>query len=1462
MTDQTLTIHLEPVQGQPCQYLLSWGSIQYPLGLRPENSHTFSELLRHLPDVLMGRDDSAFLRAIGERLWNALFPETAPQEARDGLIHALRAETTPVLLTVPEPLLRLPWELLYDPECPADTGFIARRRPLLRLISAGGQSVSLNPPLRVLVLISSPPELGEWSRVDVESERVAIEQATRESRESGWLHLLIEDIVTPERVHQTLIRFRPHIVHYIGHGGYERETGGVLLWENDAGERLPYAARKLAELLRPRNLQAVVLHACETASRHSKVDLPNLAETLVHAGIPVVLAQQASLSYESSQRASHAWYTALTSGLSFAEALFEARQMLSQVDRPDWAVPVLYGSKRSVAPLLNVSIPPSSPDPELVVQGAVVDLPAPTGVFVGRHREMRELRLMLEQAPGSGPVLALITGPGGIGKSTLVAQAVARYGKHYKGALTLHCTEYQKMSLFLQRMGEFLKEAGAPTFLKRVLPDPALSIQAKVEAVVESLKQGGPFLILVDNLEKIQNEDRTLCDKEVVLFFRSLMRNLGRGGRILITGRYRVENLLPDDRFQANLLLLNLEDLSAYETRQLIAQHPRLKHLGVAVQDILVQEFGGIPYTYDLLASKANSQSPYALIYDIQGRMTEERKKRSEKEWMAIRQRVIEFAALNATVQRLPTPARKLLACISLFQQPFPLDALEQGLQATQETWQPLLDWSLLRLDPFEHTYRIHEVTRYYVQDCLSEQDRLSEQERPIILDRLASWYERYARLESYNLNDYLEAYRLWQEAGSVQQAGRLAMQLATLLRRFGHYNLLRDLCETTLKTAQGVDEILEGSALRELGIVALIQGKYEEARPKIEKSLDIFKRLGEQSNYAAALHQLGILKYYQHEYEEAHRTHLESLAIFQHLEDKEWQAGSLYQLGLIAREQGNYEEAHRLSLESLELYVDQEDQGGRASCLHQLGMIAREQGKKREAWEFFQKSLKIFKRLGDQSGQGSSLHELGRIAHEDGEDEEARRLFQESLEISERLGDQSGKASSLSQLGILALLQGDYEEARLLHKKGQELDLLLGNHARRAKSLYMSGRMAQWQKKYGEAQQIYQECLRVFEELGDQAERANSLYQLGMIAREQGKYEEARLRFEESLEIFGRLDGRGSLHHECASSLYQLGILAQEQGEYDKAREMYQKSLTIFRNLGDEEQYAQSLHLLGTVVYLQRDFKEAGRLCQESLAIFGRLNNLEGTATGLGQLGAIAYSQGDLEQALRYTLQAFKLFQDLQSPSLLLVQRTIIQIRQAMGEDYFAARWRSITGSSSIPSLFSVDTQQESLQTMAEFLNISDLRASQQFLEAHPDLLLPKMDVVFQNLLMMQKEKRARFIIEEGRRLLIRCREAGISTAFDEKYIREVVAFHVTHKNVEERQNLAKELQNMQRDKPFKDHAFAHFIGCLIALLRNEIPAVDELEPLFLEQWQQLQLEIHFQLEHSRQGGENQDNG
>ncbi len=1093
---------------RPGVYTLAADGVTYPIELRPEQDVALGDLLRRAEHVLVGRPDpsgklaaSALLREIGERLWRALMPDTALAEACDAVARRLRQDMPALRLALPDDLATLPWELLCDPDRQGDSAFVARRRPVARLAPGDGDLAPITPPLKVLLLVSAPPDADEDHRVDVESERAAVETATQTAREDGLLHLLVEDIVTVRRVQDALIRFKPHVVHFVGHGGYQDGVGGFLEWEDDTGKTMLMPDARLADLLRGRGIRAVLLHGCETAVADRRSDLSGVAGALVGAGIPAVLAMQAKLTYESSQRASEMFYRALTLGADLALATFEARIALSQANRPDWAVPILRATDAGLAPLLDTAAPRAAPDPSLPRRDFAADIPAPAQVFVGRHKELRELRLMLESAPGRGKVMAVITGPGGIGKSTLASQAVVRYGGRYKAALTLSGRGYQGFDLWLRDIGEFLARHGAPGFLAATLPDPNISVDGKIQAAVDVLNAAGPFLLVVDNVETLQGENRTLRDSDLARFLGRLLTNL-RGGRVLVTGRYAVEGLLPDDKFQGSVLPLALDDLSRYETERLMDRLPGLSGLGEAVRDEIVGQFGGLPYVYDLLSSRAAGVNLTALVKDIQDRVTVEKESRAGEEWERVRSRVVEFSALDVVVQqRLSNDERRLLGQLSVFQRPFPLEAMENGLGAKEEQWRALLDWSLLRHDPTEMTYRLHSLTARYAAALLDATQCADMQ------IQAAEWYLSYLAT-SHDLADALEAHRLFFAAGDAERAGALANELGETLSRFGLYDLWRELAEQTRTTA---GEKTIAAALHQLGVIAQDQGEVAEARRLYGESLAISERLGDQRGRAITLHQLGMIAQHQGEYAEARRLYGESLAIKERLGDQGSRAPTLGQLGVIAQAQGEYAEARRLYGEVLEVFERLGDQRGRATTLHNLGMIAQDQGEYAEARRLYGESLAISERLGDQGGRANTLHQMGTLAGDQGEYGEARRLYGESLAIKERLGDQGGRARTLHGLGMIAQDQGEVAEARRLYGESLSIKERIGDQFGIAFSLGQLGVLAIAQRDYRMALQYTVQALVICERLG-LPNRTVALRQLAQIRDEVGEAEFNRL--------------------------------------------------------------------------------------------------------------------------------------------------------------------------------------------------------------------------------------------------------------------------------------------------------------------------------------------------------------
>jgi hypothetical protein len=309
--------------------------------------------LRNLSD---GSDDSptASPQSVGDRLFRELFSGPVLETLLLGLGRVetkpdtgirIRLLLDPLLPNLPE-ISSLPWELLYR----ADTrDFLARNplTPLVRYLEVPRLTAPapLASSLRILVVRSRPHD---QDHLDLDSERDALIKAW-----GGQTRVDIDVLDQP-----TLLALRRkmmsesfHVLHFMGHGDFDAETGeGVLVFEDAAGRSAPVSGRVLAEALKDsRWLRLVFLNACDTAQlprRRGQDPFSGVASALLMAGIPAVVAMQFPISDDAAQIFSQHFYSALAAGFPVDAAAAEARLAihLSFPTSWEWATPALFMS--------------------------------------------------------------------------------------------------------------------------------------------------------------------------------------------------------------------------------------------------------------------------------------------------------------------------------------------------------------------------------------------------------------------------------------------------------------------------------------------------------------------------------------------------------------------------------------------------------------------------------------------------------------------------------------------------------------------------------------------------------------------------------------------------------------------------------------------------------------------------------------------------------------------------------------------------------------------------------------------------------------------------------------------------------------------------------------------------------------------------------------------------------------
>jgi hypothetical protein len=261
-----------------------------------------------------------------------------------------------------ESVSRLPWEFLFipgDPK-PLQGFFFAGQRTELILTRhvpsenvlplMDGPAKIESEKLRILVALSTPKGEGN---IDTQELRTLLDQIKQMPIRPQLEYLEGEQCTTDEFTAK-LTAFKPHIVHFIGHGKEGQLAFIKKITDDDYDEHVQGTQARwvLAEQLggmiancRPRP-RLVFLHACKGAASTSNDTFNSCARELVYAQVPAVVAMQYNISNRDAALFAKTFYEALGLGSDLDEAVKAGRLALGNAypmwAHPRFATPVVY----------------------------------------------------------------------------------------------------------------------------------------------------------------------------------------------------------------------------------------------------------------------------------------------------------------------------------------------------------------------------------------------------------------------------------------------------------------------------------------------------------------------------------------------------------------------------------------------------------------------------------------------------------------------------------------------------------------------------------------------------------------------------------------------------------------------------------------------------------------------------------------------------------------------------------------------------------------------------------------------------------------------------------------------------------------------------------------------------------------------------------------------------------------
>jgi tetratricopeptide (TPR) repeat protein len=978
-------------------------------------------------------------------------------------------------------LLALPWELLHD-----GNGFLFQgakpTRVRRRLPNTQNLDVAVvATPIRIL-LITARPEDDACGYIDHRVSALPLVDAMEAL--PGLVHIHVLDPPTLPALRKELDRARSrgepyHVVHFDGHGVYDRRVGlGALCFEDprDAGKLERRRHEKVftddfGAMLRDHRVPLVFLEACQTAQAEQASE--SVAAALLGAGVKSVVTMSHSVLVETARRFVEAFYDALAEGARVGGAMLAGQRRLKddpsrgrvfgaeELRLQDWFVPVLFQERDDPQLFRGTPSRQTQEDYRRALQLRLGELPGePATGFVGRSRDLLAVQRLLRRER-----YAVVRGQGGEGKTALAAE-VARWmvrSQQVRRAAFVSVETHSHAAAVLDAIGRQLarEDYSVATFSdleQALLPVERALREQETLLVVDNMESVLlPPFVAAETPDALTEDARRALDAILELCAR--LNAIGET-RLVFTSREALPAPFDGERHRIELHQLDREDAVKLVERVLNANAgggPSNDALREEIEQ-LVDAVNRHAHTLALLAPSLRSRGVEATRQSLVELMAQ-----MEREFPGSREQSV-FASVELSLRRLSPANREKAQVLGLFHGAIDLDVLRVMMQ-----WEPpvgaslaaeLVETGLATFNSYNHL-TLHPALCPYLRGQMdpAEHEAMTARWIPAMRGYVAYLArERHKNTEiaaTLTVLDLPNLFALLDEvlhAGDEEATIELATSLFTLLQELGRPQLL--------ERVAGVSD----AAAEALG-AAWNHALFEAQRTRIEHQL-AGGRLPEAIEGARQLLQraqaAGEQAYLEADYDLAMANFLlghilknvggadQALPFFQETQERfeaierdrpgrgaeRMASVCLTERGDCLRALGRLDEAATAYEEALRRDESQSAKRDIAVVKGRLGIVRLLQRRYPEALESFAEARERFAALDEPGSVALFWNQTGRVLQEVGQAEAAEDAYRKSLALWVRLGDVTGAARALSQLGSLYAEAERAEEALVFYRQ------------------------------------------------------------------------------------------------------------------------------------------------------------------------------------------------------------------------------------------------------------------------------------------------------------------------------------------------------------------------------------------------------------------------------------------
>jgi tetratricopeptide (TPR) repeat protein len=1025
-------------------------------------------------------------------------------------------------------MMKLPWELLHDGETYLFQGAkptrVRRRLPNTKVLDVPVVAT----PIRIL-LVTARPEDDSCAYIDHRVSALPLVEAMETLPGLVKLHVLSPPTLPALRDELDHARNenKPyHVVHFDGHGVYDRTVGlGGLCFEHpdDIGKLTDRRhvtiftqdnaehGTGLGSLLRDHRIPLVFLEACQTAQAEKASE--SVASELLKVGVASVVAMSHSVLVETARRFVEAFYDALARGARVGDAMLDGQRQLKddtfrgrifgagKLRLEDWFVPVLYQEKDDPQLFKTTPARQTQEDFQTALAARLGELPpAPETSFIGRSRELLALQRLLREER-----YAVVRGQGGEGKTVLAAEFarwMVRSQQMQRAAfVSVEGLEKNIAESILDKLGHQLVKKGFST-----QGDCNGNLERAGQEIERVLREQ-PTLLVMDNMESvllppfIEAETPEVLSEEAREELKAILawceRLLKVGDtRLVFTSREILPAPFNAERHRRELHKLDREDAVKLVERVLNAAGGDAGATSDAAREEIEQLVEAVTCharTLALLAPALRSRGVEATRESLVELMCE-----MEKKFPGSREKSV-FASVELSLRRMSEANRDRVRVLGVFHGGVNIQVLllmmkwedPDVLSLASE----LIETGLATPNRYNHL-TLNPALCPYLRETMDAEEREALTAHWVEAMRAYAEFlvqqqhqntEIAATLTVLELPNLFALLDLIQRVGDPEATIALVTSLYSLLQSLGKPRLLKRLGQ------------VRDTATAALG-TAWNHARFESARTTIEQ------QLADGQLRAALTGAEHLLK----------RARTEAPTYV----DADYDlAGACWLLGRVLNTVGGSEHALPLLAEARQRFetvskerANKAAEGMASVCFAEEGDCFLVLGRLDEAAAAYEERIRRGEQLGDERGVAVGKNQLGTVRMFQRRYSEALSVYSEARERFTQLNEPGSIAVTWHQAGIVYQQAGEPHAAEDAYRKSLGLEVRLGNVAGQASTLGQLGNLYDDVfDRPEEAASFYRQAADKYVAIRDIAKEGSVRNNLAATLRKLGRLDEAR---------------------------------------------------------------------------------------------------------------------------------------------------------------------------------------------------------------------------------------------------------------------------------------------------------------------------------------------------------------